>query len=153
MKRFRFPLQPLLTAREQIERRHQQAVAAAESERRRLEEALRAAQQGIAGSKAQARGHLVGTLNMNALRASAAVTVVQMREAQRIVIDLAGAHRRLEHARAGLVTAARDRRAIELLRERAMERWRREKSRREDTIADELAVQQAFALAAKERES
>ena len=55
-------------------------------------------------------------------------------------LELAGLHRRLEAARSELTEAARDRRAIELLRERRLFEWRRRIDRAEDAVIDDLAA-------------
>jgi len=56
------------------------------------------------------------------------------------VLELAGIHRRLETLREGLRAASRARRAVEILKERRFEAWRREQDRREQAELDEMAV-------------
>jgi flagellar FliJ protein len=143
MSRFRFSLEPLLTARRHAERERQRAVAELERERRDLENRLRKQQQFIGEGKRLARDQLVGRLDLSAMREHAAATIALMRDAQRVVLELAGVHKRLDSARAELVEAARQRRAVELLRERRYERWKREINRAEDAAIDELAVHAA----------
>jgi flagellar FliJ protein len=140
MPRFRFELEPLLTARRHVERSKQRAVAELERERLRLEGALRRQQQFISTGKASLRGHLVGALDLGSMRAHASSTIQLLREANRLVIELAGVHKRLDRARGDLVEAARERQAIELLRERRFDAWAAAIGKAEDAALDELAV-------------
>ena len=143
MPRFRFEMEPLLRARRQAEQVKQRAVANLERTRLALETRLRSNQEFISEGKRDQRGRLVGVLNLASLRAHAGSTIQVMRQAQRTLLELAGLHRRLEAARAELTEAARERRAIELLRERRFEEWRKRLDRADDAVIDELAVQAA----------
>ncbi len=149
MPRFRFPLDGLLKARHAVEQQKQRAVAEIERERLTLEDQLRSQQQNFAENRQELRDALVGTVNASALRLHAASAIQQMRLAQRLVLELAGAHTRLESARAALVEASRARRAIELLRERRFEQWRASLDKAESVMLDELAV---FAAARRRSE-
>ncbi len=140
MARFRFPLQPVLDARSRAEDERRRMVATLESERRRLEDRLRAGQQSISGARDDVRAALVGTVRPEALRAQANTSLACMRDAQRLVLELAGVHRRLEAARTALAEAAKQRRAIELVKERRFEAWRRDQDRREQSALDEIAT-------------
>jgi flagellar export protein FliJ len=64
-------------------------------------------------------------------------------KAQRVVLQLAGLHRRLDVARAALAAAARDRRAVEVLKERRFARWKAEQEHRAATALDEIATARA----------
>ena len=140
MPRFRFALESLLTARRLAEREQQRVVASIERERLALEESLRRQQQDISSARQSLRDSLIGTLDAHILRLHAASSLQQMRSAQRLVLELAGVHRRLETARSALVEAARARRAIELLRERRFAQWKAALAKAEDQALDELAV-------------
>ena len=140
MPRFNFTLDPLLRARTQAEQARQIAVAELECRRMALEDRLREHQRGIAAGKAELGERLVGRLDVHELRLQGNAALALVRHAQRTVVELAGVHRRLEAARAELVEATRERRSIELLRERALERWRAEQERVETAALDELAV-------------
>jgi len=143
MPRFRFRLEPLLTARRHVERTKQRAVGELERQRLELEDTLRRQQRFITEGKGALRDGLVGVLDLTEMRALAGSTMQLMRRAQRMAIELAGVHSRLQTARAELIEATRDRRAIELLRERRFDRWKAELKRAEDAALDELAVQAA----------
>jgi flagellar FliJ protein len=140
MLRFRFRLEALLTARRMAERERQRAVAEIERQRLNLEGRLRHMQDDIASARQDLRGSLVGTLDAHALRMHAASSLQHMRLAQRLVLELAGVHKRLEMERARLIEASRARRAIELLRERRFAQWKAEQDKAETAALDELAV-------------
>lgn len=140
MAKFKFPLEPLLKARRMTEQQKQRAVATIEQERLRLEENLRHQQAVIAEGKRSLKASMVGQLDVQQLRMHAASSLHVMRKAQRVVLELAGVHRRLEAARSELIEAARNRRAVELLRERRFEQWKAALDKAEVNAMDELAV-------------
>jgi len=140
MAKFIFTLDPLLRARLAVEQQHQRAVAVIEQERRGLEERIREQQRQIAEGKQTVRGGLIGDIDAQGLRQHAAASLHMMRKAQRLVLELHGIHRRLEAARAGLIEAAKARRAVELLRERRWEEWKFAEEKAETAALDELAV-------------
>jgi len=140
MPRFTFQLEPLLAARRRAEEALQRDVADLHRQRLDLEGRIRRRQQAIRQGKQELRGGLVGPLRMSDLRGHAGSTLRMMRDAQKVVLELAGVHRRLEAARVRLVEAVRRRRAIELLRERRHELWRTALNRAETVAMDELAV-------------
>ena len=111
-----------------------------ETARRRLEDGLRRRQSQIGEARSQLRGRLEGRIDASSLRGQANASLAEMRDAQRVVLELAGIHRRLETLREGLRAASRARRAVEILKERRFEAWRREEDRREQAELDEMAV-------------
>ena len=139
MPRFTFKLQPLLDARQRVEDARRRDVAVLEAERGRIEDSIRRRQASIVESRSEARDGLVGEVRPHELRSAANASMALMRDAQRSVLELAGVHRRLEAARSVLAEAAKERRAIELLRERREEAWREGLSRREQADLDEIA--------------
>ena len=141
MPRFRFELEGLLLARQSVERERQLDVAKLEQERLAIERRIRSHQQFIAGGKDAVRERLSGSVDVGTLRAHAGETLNHMRAAQQEVITLAGVHQRLDKARARLIEAARDRRAIERLRERRFDEWKTRIEKLEDARLDELAMQ------------
>jgi flagellar export protein FliJ len=92
---------------------------------------------------------MTGELDVDLMRLHAGATMRLMRDAERMVIALAGVHQRLDAARSELIEATRDRRAVELLRERRFEQWKAAIEKADDAAIDELAV---HAAARKERE-
>ncbi|TVQ54592.1 MAG: hypothetical protein EA377_05210 [Phycisphaerales bacterium] len=143
MAKFRFKLEPVLKARCHTEQQRQREVAALEQERQRIEDRIRSQQQFLADSKHQMRDHLVGQLATDDLRLHAASGMRIMQEADRMVVELAGLHQRLSRARQSLIEATRDRRAIELLREKRFQEWKARHEKAEAAALDELVVQRA----------
>ena len=140
MAKFRFELQAVLNARLRAEELQQRRVAELEASRRKLEDGLRARQARIGESRAQLRGRLMGAIDPSMLRGQANASLAGMRDAQRVVLELAGIHSRLQSVMAELRAASRDRRAVEILKERRFEDWRREQDRREQAELDEIAM-------------
>ena len=147
MARFVFSLQPVLKARRRAEEELQRAVAQIERERMRLEDVLRGHQRSLVSDKNLLRAGLTGLIDARDLRLQANCARQIMRRAQQIVLELAGVYKRLEAARARLIEATRDRRAIELVRERRYEQFKAAIDKAETAALDELAV---FAAARKE---
>lgn len=155
MSRFVFKLQPVLTQRERVERERKIDVARLESERVRLEDKLRQQQGFVSGSKDALREAMGGLgdersisegghrVNPAVLRQQATNALHLNFRAHQIVLGLAGLHQRLGEARERLVEASRDRRALELLREKREDEWRREQERRERIDQDELVTSRA----------
>ena len=83
---------------------------------------------------------LIGTIDLSSLRMHAATSIAAMRKAQRIVLQLAGVHKRLEAARSELAQAMKARRVIEILRERRLQEWMALREKTEVNELDELAV-------------
>lgn len=117
------------------------AVAALERERVALENRIRACQGRIVAGRSEITAVLSGgRVDLGAARMQAGATLRDDQEARRAVLELTGVHKRLESARAELVRAASRRRAIELLRDRELERFRAEENRRETVDLDDLVV-------------
>ena len=80
---------------------------------------------------------------MHALRRQAATAIAAVRHAQQLTLQLAGVHQRLDTARDRLIEATKDRRAIELLRDRRHAEWKAGLEKAETASLDELAVGRA----------
>ncbi len=148
MARFVFTLQPVLKARRRAEEELQRVVAQIERERMRLEDVLRGHQRSLVSDKDLLRAGLTGVIDVRDLRLQANCARQIMRRAQQIVLELAGVYKRLEAARVRLIEATRDRRVIELVRERRYEQWKTALDKAETADLDELAV-----IAAARKES
>lgn len=148
MSKFVFALEPLLRARRAEEESAQRSVAEIQRERYALEDRIRRKQQAITIGKSEQQDCLTGVLDMSILRSHAGSTLRLMRDAQRIVLELAGLHKRLEVARDKLREDTRRRRVVELLRERRYASWKRTQEKIERDSLDELAV---IAAARKEK--
>jgi flagellar FliJ protein len=143
MAKFVFRLEPLLKARKRREEQEQRALAELQRQRMALEDTLRHYQQRISHGKEALRGALAGALDMRALRLEAGASLHLVRKAQQVVLQLAGLGQRLASARASLIEARKRRRALELLRERRFEQWKRGLDKAEDAQLDELVTNAA----------
>lgn len=144
---FKFRLAPVLEQRERRERERQVRVAALERERLAAEEDLRACQSRIEATRADLRERLGATggagrvVVIPEVRAQAGAALHYEARARQAAIALSGAHQRLQRARADLLHAATERRAAELLRDRAYEEWRVQQARTDTRRTDEAAMQ------------
>jgi len=148
--KFQFKLQPVLDQRERIERDRMLAVARVQSERSALENQLREFQAAIMAQKGDLRSAMAGDgagggaiIDPAKLRVQAHASLTLQVKAQRVVLQLAGLHKRLEVAQAALAAAARDRRAVEVLKERRFARWKAEEDRRAGVALDEMVTSRA----------
>jgi flagellar protein FliJ len=140
--RFRFNLQAVLDHREMIEQQKQKIVAELETQRVRIEGRIREYQGAIEGERAELRGRLLRA-DVHGAKRQAAAQMRLVAGAQRAAVELSGVLKRLDIARAELLEATKRRKAVDLLRERRFEDWKRDQSRRELSAVDELAVMAA----------
>jgi flagellar export protein FliJ len=144
---FKFRLQPVLEQRERIEQEKQRRFSELERERIAIEETMRACQQNIRNAKVDLRDRLGGNGGSGAMvvipevRAQANASLHMEAKARQTAMALAGAYKRLEYARAELLRAATDRRAVELLRDRWHEEWRQAERRADAARVDEAGMQ------------
>lgn len=152
---FVFRLQPVLEQRERIEEQAQLRVAAIERERLLGESVLRSIQEELVDTQRCLRAGLhpssapaadaasaaeVAASGLHGVRAAASASLHLAVRAQRAAMELAGTLKRLDAARAELLRAAADRKAVKLLKDRAYEAYRREALMREAAALDELVV-------------
>ncbi len=139
MGAFRFELDPVLRQREQVERERQLELAAIDRERLALEGELRTTRSMIENERRELRRRLAGDGGrFGAVREQALAAGALDRRAAGIAVNLAEVLEGLAASREVLVRASADRRAIELLRERRFELWRREQLRREQRELDDV---------------
>ena len=142
MARFRFELQVVLEHRQRIEQERQKAVAELDTQRVGLETVIRRCQEGLATERVHTRTLLEGS-DLRGVRYQVAATTRLTATAQRAVLELAGVHKRLEAARAALLEAAKNRKAVELLRDKRWAEWMEREKKLEAAAVDELAVMRA----------
>jgi flagellar FliJ protein len=142
MARFRFELQAVLEHRERIEQERQRAVAEIEAQRVALEDVIRRCQQGLVQER-DAMREMLAASDIRGVRCQVAAAGRLNTTAQRAVLELAGVHKRFEAARSTLLEASKDKKAVELLKERRYEEWKRQQNKREADAIDELAVMRA----------
>jgi len=145
--KFRFNLEAVLTQRRAIEQEKQRVVGDLERERLAMEARLRDWNDSLRVGRDELREALGsaggGTVSVADVRLHAASSLRMVAEAERLAVTLAGLYRRIERARVDLLEAARSRRAVELLKERRREEWKRDQDKREAEAVDEIAVMRA----------
>ena len=141
-RRFHFPLETLLRVRELREREAKRKVAAQHAEIARLDQLNQATQQEIFAQQAallqeQQQGHLSAS---GLVRGRAWIVhlrnAIAQREAQRLEMV-----KTLEQLQAEFRAARQQTRIIEKLRERRWAEYLRDRNRREQAAAEELAQQ------------
>lgn len=147
MAKFVFNLEAVRKQRSALEKQRMVAVAELERERLALEYRIRAAHESVEAERLELREQLNGMregegrlVDLRGVRFQAGAAVVLRARTQQLVLQLAGLHKRLEKAREELRQAVAARRAVDLLRDRRFEEWRRELARREAMTLDELAT-------------
>lgn len=146
MARFIFELEAVLKQRLAEEREHQLRVADLEREKSQLESHIRDCQRGLAQEREELREQLAGgaaTLDLRGVRFQAGASLRLVALAQRAVLQLAGAHKRLDAARLLLLRASMRRKGVEMLKERRLEEWKLQQKKREEAALDELNVVRA----------
>lgn len=150
MAKFRFNLEAVLEQRRAMEKERQREVAALERARLEIERELRGRQRAIEGAREDLRDALgkgeagaAVMIDFGGVRLQSRAAFHQTQQAQMTAIRLAGAMRKVEAARARLLEAARARKAVEMLREKRYEEWRRDQERREAAAVDEINVMRA----------
>lgn len=143
MPRFRFNLEPLLKHRKRIEGEKQRALAVLERRRIEIENHIREMQQRITDNKAEIGRGLLGTVDTSAIRSQAAMSMQLDAQTRRLVLVLAEIYRRTERARVELLEARTRAKAIERLRDRRYEDWKRALNKREASIIDDLTTVRA----------
>jgi flagellar export protein FliJ len=148
MPRFVFPLEAALEQRQRLERDRQIVVAQLQREASLLEDRIRVIQGEIVREKQELRSAVDaeragGVVDLASARRQGAASLARIREAQGLALQLAGMLKRLDQARLDLLEAARRRAAVQMLRDRRYDEWKRQQSRRETSELDEIAVMRA----------
>ena len=145
MARFDFSLQAVLAQRETQERTCQMELAHARLALSTLEQGLTRLNDEIAGENETMRSeHLVGRLNVSVIAGHRRFLVAVRAKVIELVAQIAGARLEVEANQRKLAEAAKQRKAIETLRDKQKARWTAEQSRKELAIADDVGMQIAF---------
>jgi len=136
-----FRLAKVLDARRTVESRRKQDLAAAERVLGRERAVLERLQDKMAVHRAQALQPPEGRLDVRREVTLRAILQQLAEEARRQSNVVAQCRQRVEESRTALVKAARDRKVLENLEERAQEAERREANAREQVEMDEIARQ------------
>jgi len=110
-------------------------------ERLILQTQLRELQRSISSDKRTMSDGLVGRVDVTRIRQHGTHAMQVERRAQQLAVRLLAVERQIEQARQRLADAMRQRRAIELLRDKRFAAWKREHDRREAAELDEMAIQ------------
>lgn len=151
MAGFVFKLQAVLRQRQAIEDQKQRELAMVMRQRMILMDQLKREQETIAASKHALGQALVGRVDLGRVGDFARYSSQTTQRAMQIVNHLAGLEPKVEQARKSLVEAMRNRKALDLLKEKHQRQWQQRQDRLEAAALDELAVQR-HARAMLERE-
>jgi flagellar protein FliJ len=149
--RFVFQLEGLLRHRRRAERERQRDLALAQREARQLENELRQLGNSMSATTNELRTRLTGRLDLAFLAAHRRYIVTMQIKGQNILQKLSAMAPQIESRRLTLVAAARDRKAIEKLKERRKEIWLADQAKREMADLDEVSNQMYFAEAETEK--
>lgn len=148
MPRFLFNLDAVLDDRRRKERDRQLVVARIERQRVAIEQRVKTIQDRLVSERGALRDQLRPgqAVAIDQVRYQMSASIHGIVELRRTAIELAGTLKRLESARADLLRAAIDRKAVEKLRERRLERWKREQAHREAAELDDLTLMRRAAI-------
>ncbi|MFA9478649.1 flagellar export protein FliJ [Phycisphaerales bacterium AB-hyl4] len=142
MAGFRFKFENVLEHRRTIEDQAQRELARHLRARMILQGQLEQMQTTIRQSKTDLADALVGRVDLDRVSSFAQFSGHSSVRARQIVEHLAKMEKQITAARERLLDATRQRKAMELLRDRHERDWKREHKRREAILMDELATQQ-----------
>ena len=145
MAKFVFKLAGVLKQRLHVERQRQRDLAERQGHLTSLQQELRQLNERVQSTNDDVRSnHLTGALDMSFLAAHRRFLAAMQRGAVEIVQRMAVAQKQVDEALAALAEAAKQRKAIEKLREKQFERWRAEQDRKETAELDEVAMQISY---------
>ena len=142
MADFKFKFETVLRHRELIEDECQRDLAKHLRTRMIFEDEIRKMQGTISESKRELGSALVGKVDIDRIAGFARYAGQSTHRAQQLVMKVADVEKQIAAARAKLLDATRQRKALELLREKQQRQWKQEQSRREAIELDDLATQQ-----------
>ena len=145
MAHFVFNLEHVLRARRYAEQERQRLLADEQSVMTRLEVKLRELDGNVQSNMDDLRSNrLTGSLDMRFLAAHRRFVAAVRQEAMGVIQAMARQQLKVDEAQRHLAEAAKQRKIIEKLRERAFERWRAEQAHKEALQADEAATQLSY---------
>lgn len=140
-KGFRFKLQPLLDARVRAEDRCKKELAELNHRKQSMLGELRSIQDTIRQSRQELRDTLIGPLSMGRVGSFASFSMEQRMRAQGMVVSMSGLENEIKQAGLRLAEAMKQRKALELLRDRQRQAWLEVQDRRQTAELDELGTQ------------
>ena len=146
MARFVFKLETVLKQRKRLEQEKQRELAVRHAKQVALEDQLKRMDESVKqASEDLRRDHLTGSIDLSFLTAHRRFLTSMQRQGMQLVQQIAAAKAHVEDARRQLAEAAKRRKAIDRLRERAFEAWREDLARHEMAELDEIGTQIAYA--------
>ncbi len=145
MAKFVFKFDGVLRQREHVETQRQRELAVVQQEMTKLQNELRALNSSVEGSTDDLRNnHLTGRLDLNFLAAHRRFMMAMQRKGTVIAQQIAGVQKRVDIAQGALAEGAKQRKIMEKLREKTLDRWKAEASRKEMMATDEIAMQMGY---------
>jgi flagellar FliJ protein len=145
MAAFHFKLSGVLEHRKNIEEEKQRALAAVLAQMQALKTELSDLDSVARSAISDLRDNrLTGQLDLSFLAAHRRFTGSVQRKALAIAQKMALVQRQIDEARAALAEAAKQRKIIEKLRERQLQRWQDQQKRQEAEELDDIGMQLAF---------
>ena len=141
MQTFQFKYKVVLRQREVVEQQKQRALAKLMHQRNAMVSQLREMQETISESKRQAADGLVGTVDLGAIAGIARYSASCALQGNALVREIAQMETLVEQARNELIEASKNRKALELLRDRQRQAWDLEQRRMEAKRLDEQTTQ------------
>jgi flagellar FliJ protein len=142
MARFVFSLDSVLRHRKHAEQERMRELAVCQAEMTRLQNELKALNESMQRSAQDMKAnHLTGPLDVAYLAAQRRYSVAMQRKGQSLVQEMARQQRKIDEAQLRLAEAAKERKVMEKLRERQLERWKDQVARKERAEADEVGAQ------------
>jgi len=150
MQTFQFRYKTVLRQREVMEQQKQRALAKLMHQRNEMVSQLREMQETISSSKRDAAEGLVGSVDLDAIAGIARYSASCALQGNATVREIAKLETLVEQARNELIEASKNRKALELLRDRQRQAWELEQRRMEAKLLDEQTTQTYAAKALAE---
>jgi len=140
MEGFVFRYETLLRHRRHVEQLRQRELATIMRTQMIMQGQLRRMQQDLQGSKQELGSALVGKIDFDRVGQFTRFNAQSAMRGRDVVVRLAQLEPQIAEARSQLNDAVRQRRALEMLRDRQYEQWQREQARREEATLDDLTT-------------
>jgi len=144
MPRFEFKLEGVLKHRCNVEHQRQRELALVQGRMQTLQDQLRKLDLAVRQSTADLRRTgLVGRLDMSYLAAHRRFMISMQKQAVTLAQKIALEQRHVDEARLALAEASKQRKIVEKLREKLLQRWLEALNKRELEQTDEIGMQLA----------
>jgi flagellar FliJ protein len=145
MPKFKFQLEGVLRQRKQVERQRQRELAIVQAEMNQLTAQLKELESSTQAATQDLRtNRLTGKLDMSFIAAHRRFMLGVQRQGMALVQKMSIVQQKIEAARLQLFEAAKGRKIIEKLREKQLDRWKQEVSRKELAELDEVSMQLSY---------